>query len=63
LDVVHVANVMTLMLGAGLGADGLQYPLSEAALERLALGEPELLMAELVDCITALDEEIPMEDS
>jgi putative nucleotidyltransferase with HDIG domain len=63
LDVVHVANVMTLMLGAGLGADGLQYPLSEAALERLSLGEPELLMAELVDCITALDEEIPMEDS
>jgi putative nucleotidyltransferase with HDIG domain len=61
LDVVHVANVMTLMLGAGLGADGLQYPLSEAALERLAVDEPELLMAELVDCITALDEELPLE--
>ena len=35
VDIVHVANVMCLILGFGLGADGLQHNISEEALERL----------------------------
>lgn len=57
VDVIHVANVLCLMLGIGVGADGLQYYLSENALERLDISDVEELMSEIVDLISQVDEE------
>jgi len=37
LDVVHVANVLCLMIGIGVGRDGLQHQPSAAVVERLGL--------------------------
>lgn len=37
--VVHVADAVVLMLGVGVGADGLAYPLEQRALEALGLTE------------------------
>lgn len=37
LDIIHVANVLCLMIGVGVGRDGLQYSPSEAVVERLGL--------------------------
>lgn len=37
LDIVHVANVLCLMIGIGVGRDGLQYQPSEVVIERLGL--------------------------
>ncbi len=42
LDIIHVANVLCLMIGVGVGRDGLQYQPSEAAIGRLGL-EPRHL--------------------
>ncbi|MBW2489324.1 MAG: hypothetical protein JRE72_18040, partial [Deltaproteobacteria bacterium] len=42
LDVVHVANVMSLLIGIGIGRDGLQHQPSVAVSERLGL-EPCVL--------------------
>jgi putative nucleotidyltransferase with HDIG domain len=39
--IVHVADVLCLMLGVGLGADGLNYPLQEGTLETLRLDEKD----------------------
>ncbi len=36
-DVVHIADVTCLMMGIGIGSDGLLYPLSEGARKRLGL--------------------------
>ncbi|MDR3229935.1 MAG: HDOD domain-containing protein [Synergistaceae bacterium] len=49
VDVVSVANSMCLMLGVGLGADGLQNYLYPEPLERLGIQDYETLMSELVD--------------
>jgi putative nucleotidyltransferase with HDIG domain len=49
VDVVSVANSMCLMLGVGLGADGLQNYLFPEPLERLGIRDYEALMSELVD--------------
>ena len=38
---VHVADVLCLMLGVGLGADGLNYPLQDGTLETLRLAESD----------------------
>ncbi|MCC6671616.1 MAG: HDOD domain-containing protein [Planctomycetes bacterium] len=35
--IVHVADILALQLGVGAGADGLEYPLCEEALDRLQL--------------------------
>ncbi len=37
LDIIHVANVLCLMIGVGVGRDGLQYRPSEMVVERLGL--------------------------
>ena len=37
IDIVHVANVLCLMIGIGVGREGLQYAPSAAAVERLGL--------------------------
>ncbi|MCF7935015.1 MAG: HDOD domain-containing protein [Synergistales bacterium] len=57
LDVVHVANILCLMLGIGIGADGLQYRPSEDVIERLGLTDIEGLMSEIVDLIDSMSEE------
>ena len=49
LDVVSVANSICLMLGIGLGADGLQTYMFPEPLERLGITNFEDLMADLVD--------------
>ena len=42
LDIVHVANVLCLMIGIGVGRDGLQHKPSAAVVERLGLGPGHL---------------------
>lgn len=37
LDIIHVANVLCLMIGIGVGRDGLQYRPSEEVVQRLGL--------------------------
>ena len=49
VDVVSVANSICLMMGIGLGADGLQNYIYHEPLERLGIKNFEGLMAELVD--------------
>lgn len=41
-SLVHIADALCLMLGLGLGADGLLYPLDEQVLDRLGLGIEDL---------------------
>ncbi|MDR3279934.1 MAG: HDOD domain-containing protein [Synergistaceae bacterium] len=58
LDIVHVSNVMCLMLGLGMGADGMQYNISEDSLERLGIADQtEHIMAEFVDIISAMEDD------
>ena len=49
LDVVSVANSVCLMLGIGLGVDGLQNYMFPEPLERLGIGSIEDVMGDLVD--------------
>ena len=46
---VHVADIVCLMLGVGLGADGLSYPLDPKVLDLLKLtdADVEMTMAEV----------------
>lgn len=61
VDRVHLANVICLMLGFGLGVDGLQYPVAPGVLERMGIKDLEPVMSEAVEILTALDEEIKLE--
>ena len=57
VDVVHVANTLCLMLGLGIGADGMQYNVSTNSLERLGIADKtEQTMAEFVDIISAMED-------
>ena len=49
LDVVTVSNAICLMLGIGLGADGLQAYMFPEPLERLGITNFESLLAEMID--------------
>jgi len=60
VDIVHVANVLCLMIGIGVGRDGLQHQPSGAAVERLGLAHGHLekvasqtmqWVEELSDCL------------
>lgn len=58
VDIIHVANIMCLMLGVGIGADGMQYSISPDALERLGITEQtEELFGEFVDIISTMEED------
>lgn len=48
-SVIHVADASCLMLGIGLGGDGLKYPLNEKAIDLLMLSEQDMehLMSKL----------------
>lgn len=52
LDVVSVANAVCLMLGIGLGADGLQSYMFPEPLERLGITNFDSLLAEMVDYVS-----------
>ncbi len=59
VDIVHVANAMCIMLGVGIGADGMQYNISPDSLERLGIAEQtEQLMGEFVDILSSMEDEI-----
>jgi len=49
LDVISTANSICLMMGIGIGADGLQNYVYPEPLERLGISNYEMLMSELVD--------------
>jgi putative nucleotidyltransferase with HDIG domain len=56
LDIVHVSNIMCLMLGIGMGADGMQYTISTDSLERLGIADKtESIMAEFVDLVSSME--------
>lgn len=58
VDIVHVANAMCIMLGVGIGADGMQYAISPDSLERLGITErTEQLMGEFVDILSSMEDE------
>ena len=63
VDVIHVANILCLMLGVGLGADGLQYKIHPESLERLGIADVEVLMSDLVELMAKVDEEMVLEDA
>ncbi|MDI9371062.1 MAG: HDOD domain-containing protein [Synergistaceae bacterium] len=58
VDVVHLANSLCLMLGVGIGADGLQSYLFPESLERLGIEDYETLMSDLVDFVAQAEEEL-----
>lgn len=55
--IIHVADAMVMMMGIGLGVDGLAYELSSTALERLKLTERQLeqIMAKVGDLFSDKD--------
>ena len=58
MDVVHLANSLCLMLGVGIGADGLQNYLYPEVLERLGISDYEMLMSDLVDFVAQAEAEL-----
>ncbi len=58
VDVVHIANTLCLMLGVGIGADGLQNPLYPEVIGRLGIENCEELLSELVDFVQVAAEEL-----
>ena len=42
IDIVHVANVLCLMIGIGVGREGLQYRLSPEVTKRLGIKSAHL---------------------
>jgi hypothetical protein len=42
LDVVHIADAAARFAGLGLGCDGLLYPVSSAAMDRLGVDRDDL---------------------
>lgn len=57
VSIVHVADAITMMLGVGLGLDGLAYNLSPVAIETLGLDEEEFhnIISNVADLV--LDED------
>ena len=58
VDVISVANSMCLMMGIGLGADGLQHYMHQEPLERLGIQNYEALMSDLVDFASVATQEM-----
>ncbi len=53
VSIVHVADAITMMMGVGLGLDGLSYGLSPMALDNLELDELEFqnIISQVADLI------------
>ena len=59
VDIVHVSNAICIMLGVGIGADGMQYNISPDSLERLGISDrTEEIIGEFVDILSTLEEEL-----
>ena len=60
LDIVHVANFMSIMIGIGIGRDGLQHQPSAAVSERLGLTPANLekVASQTTQWVTELSEVI-----
>ena len=60
LDIVHVANFMSIMIGIGIGRDGLQHQPSAAVSERLGLKSAHLekVASQTMQWVTELSEVI-----
>ena len=54
LDIVTVANSICLMLGIGLGADGLQSYMFPEPLERLGIKNFEALLSQMIDFVSSV---------
>jgi putative nucleotidyltransferase with HDIG domain len=58
IDSVHVSNSICIMLGVGIGADGMQYNISTDSLARLGIeNRVEEIMGEVVDLISSMEDE------
>ena len=57
VSIVHIADAITMMMGVGLGLDGLAYNLSPIAIETLGLDEEEFhnIMSQVADLVTDED--------
>ncbi|MBW4827130.1 MAG: HDOD domain-containing protein [Clostridiaceae bacterium] len=53
VSIVHVADAITMMMGVGLGVDGMKYNLSQFAIDNLKLNETEIqcIISEASDLI------------
>lgn len=58
VDVVSVANFVCLMMGIGIGSDGLQSYFYQEPLDRLGIDNYELLMSELIDFASKATQEL-----
>jgi putative nucleotidyltransferase with HDIG domain len=59
VDVVHVCNAICIMLGVGIGADGMQYNISSDSMERIGLNDSiENIMGEFVDLLSTMEDDI-----
>ncbi len=58
VSIVHVADVLTMMLGAGIGSDGMMYKIEMNTLEKLNIPVAPGVIEELVSEIVELSEEV-----
>ena len=59
VDMVHVGNAICIMLGVGIGADGMQYNISTESMERLGIEDSiENIMGEFVDFLSTMEDEV-----
>ena len=69
VDVVYLANCICLLLGIGLGSDGLSYRADESVIERHGLTEHDLeevgvgMLCDLQDVSDMFDEKTPDDNS
>jgi HD-like signal output (HDOD) protein len=59
LAITHIADVVCMWLGLGLGGDGLMYRMDECALEKLGIKEPDL-MGVMSDTVHAISSTRPL---
>lgn len=57
VSIIHIADAITMMMGVGLGLDGLQYNISETALNNLNLSEIDIqnIISDVADLIADQD--------
>ncbi len=61
VSIVHLADAITMMLGLGLGLDGLAYNLSSLAIETLGLSDEDFnnIISDLIDLLSDEDSFLP----
>lgn len=57
VSIIHIADAITMMMGVGLGLDGLAYDLSPMAIETIGLDELQLedIISQVTDLVTDED--------